>query len=131
MEHNLVVLVDEDQEFDSIIKMKLEGEGFSVRVSNVPQAGLRMVENIHPDLVLLDINMPGMNGMEFLAHLKEYPASKNIKVAFFSSMINPWKENSDIQKVVDGLGAVAFIDKSIDLDDLVAQVRAIIAAPVV
>ena len=129
MEHNLVVLVDEDREFDSIIKTKLESEGFAVHVADMPQMGLRMIEEIHPDLVLLDINMPGMSGIEFINELKENPDAKAIKVAFFSSMINPWKGGADLQSVASELGAVAFIDKAVDLDQLIKQVRELIAAP--
>lgn len=129
MEQKIMVLVDEDREFDSIIKMKLEGAGFAVHVADMPQIGLRMIEEIHPDLVLLDINMPGMNGIEFLAELKENSAVKNTKVVFFSSMIDPWKGKGDIQNVAGELGAAAFIDKGIDLDELVKRVKAIIAAP--
>ncbi|AKM77748.1 MAG: two-component system response regulator (Ntr family) [Candidatus Wolfebacteria bacterium GW2011_GWE1_48_7] len=129
MEHTIVVLVDEDREFDSIIKMKLESEGFAVHVADMPQMGMRMIEEIQPDLVLLDINMPGMSGIEFITELKENPAAKTTKVAFFSSMIDPWKGNGDIQSVAEKLGAIAFIDKAIDLDKLVEQVGELIAAP--
>lgn len=127
MEHKIVVLVDEDREFDSIIKMKLEGAGFAVHVADMPQMGLRMVEEIHPDLVLLDINMPGMSGIEFITELKENPDAKMIKVAFFSSMINPWNSNGDVQGIAGELGAVAFIDKAIDLDRLIEQVGELVA----
>jgi CheY-like chemotaxis protein len=126
MEQKIMVLVDEDREFDSIIKMKLESAGFVVHVADMPQMGLRVIEEIHPDLVLLDINMPGMNGIEFLTELKNDPSARETKVAFFSSMIDPWKGGSDLQGVARDLGAVAFIDKAIDLDELVKQVRVII-----
>lgn len=131
MEQKIMVLVDEDREFDSIIKMKLESAGFAVHVADMPQMGLRIIEEIHPDLVLLDINMPGMNGIEFLAEVKGNPAIKQTKVAFLSSMINPWEGKGDVQGIANNLGAVAFIDKAIDLNELVARVMAIIAAPAV
>lgn len=128
MEHKIVVLVDEDRDFDSIIKMKLESEGFAVHVADMPQMGLRMVEEIHPDLVLLDINMPGMSGIEFITELKENPAIRMTKVAFLSSMIDPWKGGGDIQAIAGELGAAAFIDKAIDLNELIERVRTIMMA---
>lgn len=129
MEQKIMVLVDEDREFDSIIKMKLEGAGFAVHIADMPQVGLRMIEEIHPDLVLLDINMPGMNGVEFLTEVKGDPAIKETKVAFFSAMIDPWKGKGDIQTIAGELGAIAFIDKAIDLDELIERVKTLIATP--
>ena len=125
-EHNVVVLVDEDREFDSIIEIKLKSAGFAVHVVDVPSAGLELVERVHPDLVLLDINMPGMNGIEFITKLKEHGQLEYSKVAFFSSLINPWHESEDLQESMKKLGAIAFIDKSVDLDELVKEVRQLV-----
>lgn len=129
MEHKIVLVVDEDHDFSSIIEMKLKSAGFDVQVATVPQIGLQLAEKVAPGLILLDINMPGMNGIEFLSKLRDDGKIGDTKVVFFSSMVNPWHNNTDIREVAKGLGAVEFIDKSIDLDQLVKRVRELIAAP--
>lgn len=131
MEHKIVLMVDEDHEFSSIIEMKLKNEGFDVRAAYVPEEGLKMVGELHPALVLLDINLPGMTGMDFIMELKKSVDLKGIKVAFFSSMINPWSDLAEINEVVKELGVVAYIGKETDLDQLVKKVREMIDAPAV
>jgi DNA-binding response OmpR family regulator len=66
MEHRVVLMIDEDHEFASIIEIKLKSEGFDVRLAGTSEAGMQLIREAHPDLVLLDINLPGMNGIDFL-----------------------------------------------------------------
>lgn len=122
----VVVMVDDDADLEAIVGMKLSGAGFDVRTTTIPQKGLEMVEEIHPDLVLLDINMPGMSGMEFLAELQGHVQLKNIKLALFSSMIDDWEHDGHKQEMLKKMGAHAFIDKAVDLDLLVAQIRVLV-----
>ncbi len=128
-EHKIVLMIDEDHDFSGIIETKLESKGFDVRAAYAPEAGMQMIKELHPALVLLDINLPGMNGIDFLATLKKDDELKDIKVAFFSSLVNPWTNFIDVREASKELGAVSFIDKAIDLDSLVEQVGALIAHP--
>lgn len=125
-EHNIVLMVDEDKEFASIVEMKLKSKGFDVRLAYEPETGSRMIQELKPALVLLDINLPGTNGIDFLAELKKHAALKDIKVAFFSSLVNPWTNFIDVREAAKELGAVSFIDKAIDLDRLADEVKEII-----
>lgn len=128
MEHKIVLLVDEDHDFSFIIKTKLESKGFDVRLAYSPEEGRQMIEEVRPALVLLDINLPGMSGIDFLRILKKDEQLKDTRVAFFSSLVNPWTKFIDIHEMSEEMGAVAFIDKAIDLDRLAEQIGEIIAA---
>ena len=127
MEHKIVLMVDEDHDFSSIIETKLKSKGFDVRLAYAPEAGMQMIKELRPALVLLDINLPGMNGIDFLSELKKDENMKDIKVAFFSNLVNPWTEFVDAKEVFKELGAVTFIDKAVDLDKLVEQVEELVA----
>ncbi|OGM92815.1 hypothetical protein A2372_01360 [Candidatus Wolfebacteria bacterium RIFOXYB1_FULL_54_12] len=129
MEHKIVLMVDEDHDFSSIIETKLKSKGFDVRLAYMPETGMQMIKELRPALVLLDINLPGMNGLDFLVELKKDESMKDIKVAFFSSLVNPWTNFMDVKEASKELGATTFIDKAIDLDRLVEQVGELIAAP--
>ena len=129
MEQKIVLMVDEDHDFSSIIEIKLKSKGFDVRLAYAPEAGMQMIKELRPALVLLDINLPGMNGIDFLSELKKDENTKKIKVAFFSSMVNPWTNFIGVKEASKELGAVTFIDKAVNLDALVEQVGELIAAP--
>ena len=116
-------MVDDDVELTSIISLKLDTEGFAIKTVNDPQAALVVAKEYGPDLVLLDINMPGMNGAEYLIELRAIPNMKKAKVIFFSSMSNPWPLFKDRDAVAKELGAVDYIEKGTDLIEVVKKIR--------
>jgi len=76
--------------------------------------GLAKARDCHPDLILLDIMMPAMDGWQVLERLKKDEATKNIPVIIFTA-----KEYSDGKTLAEKKGAVDFIAKPFELDDLV------------
>lgn len=126
MERKVILVIDDDMDFASIVEIKLEGKGFDVRAAHMPDEGMRMIRELRPALVLLDINMPTANGVEFLAEMKKIEDVRNIPVAFFSNLTNPWTSSLDVGEAAKELGAKAFIDKAIDLDRLVERVKELV-----
>ena len=116
-------MVDDDLDLSSIISMKLQSEGFDIKTVNDPEAALEVVKTYQPDLMLLDINMPGMNGTEYLIELRDIPGMKNVKVIFFTSMSNPWPVFKDRDAIAKELGAVDFMEKGTELSDVVKKIR--------
>ena len=76
------------------------------------------VEDVEPDLIVLDLMMPGMDGWDTLEHLKSTPLSKDIPVIISSAM----SEKEDFDKARE-MGAVDFVPKPWSADDLVARIR--------
>ena len=62
MAKNTILLVDDDENICKVIKLYLEKEGLEIRIANDGKQGLDMFSSYSPDLVLLDIMMPGMDG---------------------------------------------------------------------
>ncbi len=118
-----ILMVDDDVDLEEIVSLKLQAEGFWVKTVNDPVLALQEAKTFRPDLVLLDVNMPGMNGTEYLIELKSIPDMKHAKVVFFTSMSNPWPILKDRDAVVRELGAADFIEKSADLGDVVKKIR--------
>jgi signal transduction histidine kinase/DNA-binding response OmpR family regulator len=84
----LEVLVIDDQETDRyIIRHHLEEFGCSIVEANRGEEGLRLARELKPALVLLDLNMPGMDGFEVLAHLRDDPATAMLPVTVVTSQI--------------------------------------------
>ncbi|OGM95009.1 hypothetical protein A2524_02870 [Candidatus Wolfebacteria bacterium RIFOXYD12_FULL_48_21] len=118
-----IMMVDDDLDLSSIISMKLQAEGFDIKTVNDPEVALETVKTYKPDLLLLDINMPGMNGTEYLIELRDIPEMKNVKVIFFTSMSNPWPVFKDRDALAKELGAVDFMEKGTDLEEVVKKIR--------
>lgn len=77
---------------------------------------------ILPDIVFLDINMPGMNGIQLLKHLQTIPEFRNIPVVMYSTSLNHTDYNDSLR-----YGAVGFIQKANTLKDMYNSLRVYIA----
>lgn len=85
-----VLLVEDDQDIQSVALMALETVGgLEVSVASNGQEALDCIGNIAPDLVLLDVMMPGMDGPTTLKHLKENSETRNIPVIFLTASVQP------------------------------------------
>lgn len=128
--HNppLILVIDDATDFLEIISVRLTSAGFGVKTANSAVAGFDMSKNLKPDLILLDINMPGMNGTEALLDFRKDPVFAGFKVAFLTDLEMPWPGISDKQEFSKELGAVAFFDKAKDLDSIEEKVKALLTA---
>jgi CheY-like chemotaxis protein len=103
-----VILVGEDDKFlSNVYKTKLAKEGFQVEHGMDGKEVLRLALEKKPDLILLDLIMPVMDGFETLAGLKANPETKDIKVVILSNL----SQEEDMKKVM-ALGAVEYVVKA-------------------
>lgn len=85
-----ILLVDDDQLFAGIIAHKLKLESFKVEYVTSGEDALRKLQgDLRPDLMLLDIQMPGMNGFELLEKVRAIPAFAKLPVIIFSNFGDP------------------------------------------
>jgi two-component system KDP operon response regulator KdpE len=114
----LVLAVDDEVAILRLLKLELAPQGF--RVVTVPngEAALRAVEEQRPDLVLLDIVMPDMTGLEVMRRLRE---RSSVPIIFLSA------KNTDADKVIGlDMGADDYIPKPFNPEELSARVRAVL-----
>jgi CheY-like chemotaxis protein len=113
------ILVIDDSPENLLLMSHLFKDEYRVRVGNSGAIALEMCQSNHPpDLVLLDIMMPGIDGFEVARRMREHPASQSIPVIFVTAMT----EKSASLKGFE-LGAVDFVTKPIDPDVLKPRVR--------
>ncbi|MBN1300216.1 MAG: sigma-54-dependent Fis family transcriptional regulator [Melioribacteraceae bacterium] len=113
---NKILIIDDEREICESIKMILEYENYEVEYSTDSSAALKILEENSFDTLLLDIQMPGMNGFELLNKLKGKNMTINvIMISAFSSLENAVKATK--------MGAFDFIEKPIDREKLVISVR--------
>lgn len=81
-----VVVVEDDQDIQYLYQLKLEREGFNVAVASNGVEGLRVIEEFQPDIVLLDIMMPIMNGAEMLARMRSQEWGSEARVVILTNI---------------------------------------------
>ena len=113
----LILAVDDDQDNLTLVSRTLEHEGYSVVRAGSGEEAINRLKAGTPDLVLLDINMPGISGMETLKTLRQ--AQNYVSVIFVSAR----NETEDVIKGLDA-GADDYVCKPFDPLELLARVRA-------
>ena len=102
-----IVLVEDDTFLANIYKTKFEMEGFKVIVAENGVDGLEEVKKRKPDIVLLDILLPKMDGFAVLKHIKEDESIKHIPVILLTNL----GQKDDVEKGLE-LGAVDYLIKA-------------------
>ncbi|MDQ7096863.1 diguanylate cyclase [Desulfosporosinus sp. PR] len=113
-----VLVVDDNINNIRLLKEILEDENFLVHTSDDGVSTLEMVLNLKPDIILLDIMMPGMDGYEVCRTLKTNSLTQDIPVI----MVTAKTEGEDVKRALD-LGAFDYIKKPIDEIEVVARVQ--------
>ncbi len=119
LEREMVILVIEDDLFClTLLATMLEAQGYSVLTTKTGESGLEMAINEGPDLILLDIVLPGENGFETCKKLKQHHATNDIPVIFISGI-------DDVNSKVEGLsiGGWDYITKPYQKAEVEARVR--------
>jgi two-component system response regulator ChvI len=113
-----IALVDDDRNILTTLSIALQAEGFATRVYSDGEAALKALTENPPDLAVLDIKMPRMDGMELLRRLRE---SSELPVIFLTS-----KDEEQDEAAGLSLGADDYITKPYSLRLLLARIRAIL-----
>jgi CheY-like chemotaxis protein len=117
-----IMWIEDDQFLSGIIAQKLSSHGGTLTHSSNGEDGLAMVKKEIPDVLILDILLPGISGFEVLESIKTDPAVKHVPVVMFSNLGDP----EDIKKAKD-LGATKFLVKATLIpDELVNELAAVL-----
>jgi two-component system sensor histidine kinase/response regulator len=113
-----VLVVDDGIENLRLLSDMLGEQGYEVRAVTTGRQALQAVEHAPPDLILLDITMPEMNGYEVCQHLKAKDRSKDVPVIFLSAL----SDAADKVRAFDA-GGVDYVTKPFQFDEVMARVK--------
>ena len=116
-----VLLVDDEVSILKVIGKRLEIKGYEVVTAADGQDGLAKARIGHPDVIILDLMMPKMNGMEVCAALKQDENCRHIPIIIFTA-----KGGSMDEKLCRECGAEAYVTKAQDSNILVEQIEALL-----
>lgn len=80
-----IAIIEDDQAISQMYRIKFEGEGYIVETAENGKLGLELIQNMRPDIVLLDLMMPVMSGEEMLAKLRATDWGKDVKVIILTN----------------------------------------------
>jgi len=127
-EKPLILVVDDEKDLREIMALKLVASGFDATTASDAKEAVAKAKQLKPDLVLMDIHMPGESGTDAALEIKQSPETKDIKVAFLSNLKDPWPQTAPARNdLAKSLGMEDFIDKTEDLNLTVAKVREILS----
>jgi excisionase family DNA binding protein len=116
-----VLLIDDDAGMRELVRVELEREGYAVQEAAGAAEGLAAIELRMPELILLDVLMPHVDGWEMLRQIQERYGVGSIPVLMFSGQVD-----DDGKRQAASSGASGFVGKGFDFEELVAQAKAIL-----
>ena len=118
MGNNLILMIDDDENICKVVKLYLEKEGMDVLVANDGKSGVDLFNTSSPQLVLLDIMMPGIDGVEVLKRIRK---ESNVPVIMLTA-----KSDTFDKVLVLELGADDYIVKPFEPKELTARIKAVV-----
>ncbi|MDF2633346.1 MAG: response regulator receiver sensor signal transduction histidine kinase [Pelosinus sp.] len=118
---DIILTVDDDRFMRTIIRDALEKNGYEVIEAHNGEEGIKKFLEVYPQMILMDVEMPIMDGFEACKQIKEYPQGKNTPVLFVTS-----REDEDFVEQAFGCGADDYIIKPIHSSVLRRRIRRII-----
>jgi DNA-binding response OmpR family regulator len=122
---NTVLIIEDESELRQLLKTKLKNEGFNVLEADDGKVGLETALSKHPDIILLDIIMPVMDGLSMLKELRQNVWGKTVAFIVLSNL-------SEAEKISEGMekNAYGYLVKSDwEPDDVVALIRKKLEVP--
>lgn len=113
-----IVLIDDEVDYANMLRIRLESVGYNPSIFSDPLEGIMHIQKDPPDLILLDINMPGMDGLEMCKRLKESEKTRDVPVIFLTARV----ESQDVVRGFE-VGGVDYITKPVNAQVLLARVK--------
>jgi CheY-like chemotaxis protein len=118
----LVLTIDDEPEITGLIEMALEVSGYAVVTANSVFEGMKVLADTEPNLILLDIMMPGVDGWQFCETLRTNTTTANIPVVFLTALYT-----SAFRAEAERAGAAGFISKPFSSRSIEAEVARVLA----
>ena len=119
--HKNIVVVDDEKDILELLKYNLEKEKFKVSCISSGHSAVELISNLKPDLIILDLMLPGINGLDICEILKKKKNTQNIPVL----MLTAKGEESDIIKGLE-IGADDYVVKPFSVRVLLARISSLL-----
>jgi two-component system phosphate regulon response regulator PhoB len=121
MSEENILIVEDEKDIQELVRYNLSKEGYRVTCADSGEEGLKTVQSLHPDLVILDLMLPGVDGLEVCRRLKKDAATAHIPII----MLTAKGDESDIVAGLE-MGADDYVTKPFSLKVFVTRIRAVL-----
>lgn len=122
MAQERILIIDDDRQVALALSIRLAAAGYETDVANDGESGLVKLAENRPDVVLLDIRMPGIDGFEVIGRMKKDPQSADIPVIFVSA-----NAQETAKRAALNAGGRFFLEKPFESKDLLKAIATLIA----
>ena len=119
-----ILVVDDEEDVLFVLEKTLTAKGYSVITTTNGTSAVALAKAQHPDLVILDIVMPGMDGGEVSARLQEHPLTKSIPVIFLTALLAKTEERQRNHMINRNITFA----KPLDTEELLAQIEELLGS---
>ena len=113
-----ILYVEDNPENRMLVRRILLSEGYSLLEARDADEALNVLSEKHPDLILMDINMPGVDGYTLTSHIKSMPGFANVPILAITANVMRGDREKTLQAGCDG-----YIQKPIDIDQLTREIE--------
>jgi len=117
-----ILIVDDEKDVLLMLEKRLTAEGYSVITTTKSTNAIALAKSQHPDLIILDVVMPGMDGGEVAAKLREHPLTRSIPVIFLTALLSKTEEYQENRMI----GSNITFAKPFDTEELLARINGLL-----
>jgi len=116
-----ILIVDDEEDIQKLLKIRLEQEGFTILIAGDGEKGIKVAESEMPDLIILDIMMPKIDGYSCLKEIRRTQKIRDIPILMMSG-----KEEEKVRDLFAFQKISGYLEKPFELDNLVAKAKEIL-----
>ncbi len=116
-----ILIIDDEEDIQKLLKIRLEQEGFVVIIASDGEKGVKLAELEMPDLILMDIMMPVVDGYSCLKEIRRLQKTKDTHVLMMSG-----KEEEKVRDLFAFQKISGYLEKPFELDNLIAKIKEIL-----
>jgi CheY-like chemotaxis protein len=115
-----VLIIDDEASFTRLLKLNLHHTGrYTAEAVNDPAQAVAVAREFSPDVILLDVMMPGMDGGEVAAHIQASPKLKKTPIVFLTAAV----KKGEVESCRGYVGGLPFIAKPVDMEEVVGCIE--------
>lgn len=117
-EKSIILYVEDNHDNRNLVRRVLEAEGYEMADASNAEDAMKKINSIHPDLILMDINMPDVDGYALTARIKSTPGFGKVPIVAVTANVMRGDREKSLEAGCDG-----YIQKPIDIDTLTQQIE--------